>query len=318
VATEEAATETAAAQKPRSFAKPVEDQTCIAYVVNLSYDTPGYKLREIFGEFGTVQKVFIPKRKDTGKAKGIAFITMSSKEERDLAITKLTGTQVDGRTVYVDEAKPRASEGEKKEVASKKLYVGNICFTTTKEDLVEFFGEFGFVQDVYIPLDRESQQPRGFAFVKMGPSDADAAIEATNGVDLQGRRIDVKESLPRGIKAPPRAQVTRSEVKLYVGNLSFDTEEERVRDVFEEFGPLIDVYLPVDRYSGNSRGFAFVTVTSEMAQSAIEATDGLELDGRMLRVNEAQPKGFRNTNYDEEEESWGNEGEGDGEGEYEE
>lgn len=89
---------------------------------------------------------------------------------------------------------------------SKKLYVGNISYETTKEDLMDFFQEYGEVKDVYVPVDRESGAPRGFAFVTMNSEEAEKAIEDASGVELQGRVIDVKESLPRGQKAPPRAR----------------------------------------------------------------------------------------------------------------
>ena len=70
-----------------------------------------------------------------------------------------------------------------------------------------------------------------------------------------------------------------------------------------------DLYIPLDRYSGRPRGFAFVTMGSDAAANAIEATDGLEMDGRILRVNEAQPKGYSTPKYDDwdEEEDWGDE-----------
>lgn len=89
------------------------------------------------------------------------------------------------------------------------------------------------------------------------------------------------------------------EVKLYIGNLSFDTEEDTLRSLFEEFGTLIDLYMPLDRFSGRPRGFAFVTMSRDDAPNAIDATDGLELDGRILRVNEAQPKGYSPPRYEE-------------------
>jgi RNA recognition motif-containing protein len=85
-------------------------------------------------------------------------------------------------------------------------------------------------------------------------------------------------------------------VKIYIGNLSFGTKEETIREMFEEYGPLIDVYVPVDNDTGLGRGFAFVTVESEQAEKAIGDFDGYELDGRILRVNEAQPKGYSATN----------------------
>jgi len=79
--------------------------------------------------------------------------------------------------------------------------------------------------------------------------------------------------------------------RLYVGNLSFNTNAEGVRAAFQEFGTVSDVHLVSDRETGRSRGFAFVTMgTPEEAAKAIEGMDGRTLDGRPLRVNEAEQR----------------------------
>ncbi len=79
--------------------------------------------------------------------------------------------------------------------------------------------------------------------------------------------------------------------RLYVGNLSFNTNAEGVRAAFQEFGTVSDVHLVSDRETGRSRGFAFVTMgTPEEATKAIEGMDGRTLDGRPLRVNEAEQR----------------------------
>lgn len=67
--------------------------------------------------------------------------------------------------------------------------------------------------------------------------------------------------------------------------------------MFGEYGRVVDCYLPVDNETGQHRGFAFVTMDPNDAQRAADETDGYELDGRILRVNEAQPKGGRNNSY---------------------
>jgi len=82
--------------------------------------------------------------------------------------------------------------------------------------------------------------------------------------------------------------------RLYVGNLSFNTNAEGVRAAFQEFGTVSDVHLVSDRETGRSRGFAFVTMgTPEEAAKAIEGMDGRTLDGRPLRVNEAEQRQAR-------------------------
>ena len=79
--------------------------------------------------------------------------------------------------------------------------------------------------------------------------------------------------------------------KLYVGNLSFKTTEEELRSHFSQYGTVSDVYVAMDRMTGRPRGFAFVTMgTAEEAKVAAEKTNGVDLGGRQLTVNEARPK----------------------------
>ena len=80
-------------------------------------------------------------------------------------------------------------------------------------------------------------------------------------------------------------------MKIYVGNLSFQTTEDGLREHFAEHGEVEEVAIITDRETGRSRGFAFVTMPdSGQANAAIEAINGTELDGRSLNVNEARPR----------------------------
>jgi RNA recognition motif-containing protein len=79
--------------------------------------------------------------------------------------------------------------------------------------------------------------------------------------------------------------------KLFVGNLSFNTTENDLNDLFAAHGTVTETNLMMDRETGRPRGFAFVTMSSdEEAQKAIAALSGKELDGRALTVNEAKPR----------------------------
>ena len=79
--------------------------------------------------------------------------------------------------------------------------------------------------------------------------------------------------------------------KLYVGNLSFNTTQEAVETLFAAIGEVREVFIPTDRETGRPRGFAFVTMgNAEMAETAARQLDGTMLDGRPLRVNEAQER----------------------------
>ena len=79
--------------------------------------------------------------------------------------------------------------------------------------------------------------------------------------------------------------------KIYVGNLSFGTTENDLRDLFNQHGTVSEVNLIIDKMTGRSRGFAFISMEKpEQAQTAIQNLHGKDLDGRALTVNEARPK----------------------------
>ena len=80
---------------------------------------------------------------------------------------------------------------------SKRIYVGNLPFSATSDEVKELFEEFGEVLSVNLIDDRETGRPRGFGFVEMGDDDADNAIQALEGRDFGGRNLRVSEARPR-------------------------------------------------------------------------------------------------------------------------
>lgn len=320
------AEETASEETAEEPAAPAEWDTAI-YVGNISFDAVESELRSAFAEHGSVAKVQMPLDRETGRSRGFAFVTMSSADEHAAAIEGMNESEVSGRVIYVSEslAKDKVAANKQKYKANQrqsatgtKIYVGNLNFETTVEDLKATFEAYGEVKDCFIPTDYENN-PRGFAFIQMEEENALKAIEELGGTELDGRTLNVNKSLPKGTTAAPK------KIKLYVGNLSWGTEEGALRELFEEYGTVQDAFIPVDRETGQHRGFAFVTMDPDDALRAADETDGYELDGRILRVNEAQPKGAgaaRQNNsyndgydggddaYDEagSDESWGNDG----------
>src|SRR5436309_13978919 len=82
--------------------------------------------------------------------------------------------------------------------------------------------------------------------------------------------------------------------KLYVGNLSFNTTENELQELFSQAGAVQEVMLMQDKFTGKSRGFAFVTMSSDQeAQNAISQFNGKTIEGRALTVNEARPRESR-------------------------
>ncbi len=78
-----------------------------------------------------------------------------------------------------------------------KIYVGNLPFRTSSNELADLFGRFGEVQSADVVLDRDTGRSRGFGFVEMADDAARSAIEELDGSDLDGRRLTVNEARPR-------------------------------------------------------------------------------------------------------------------------
>ncbi|HSF23430.1 MAG TPA: RNA-binding protein [Blastocatellia bacterium] len=83
-------------------------------------------------------------------------------------------------------------------------------------------------------------------------------------------------------------------MRIFVGNLSYQTTEDQLTELFSEVGPVESATIVTDRDTGRSRGFAFIEMDGEAAAKAIEKFNGVELNGRAINVNEARPRPERN------------------------
>jgi cold-inducible RNA-binding protein len=79
-------------------------------------------------------------------------------------------------------------------------------------------------------------------------------------------------------------------MRIFVGNLSYQTTEDQLSDLFSEMGPVESATIVTDRDTGRSRGFAFIEMDPDAAAKAIEKFNGAELNGRVINVNEARPR----------------------------
>ncbi|CAN6165178.1 unnamed protein product [Urochloa humidicola] len=176
-----------------------------------------------------------------------------------------------------------------------RLFVGNLPYTFTSEELNEAFSEAGRVDDAQIIYDKVTNRSRGFAFVTMATAEEAAkAIQMFDGALLGGRtaRVNYPE-VPRGGE---RRTVTMDgrrrddgTYKIYAGNLGWGLRADALRAVFEGKAGLLDARVIFERETGRSRGFGFVSFrTAEDAQAALEALDGMELEGRPLRLSLAE------------------------------
>ncbi|MCL7022543.1 hypothetical protein MKW94_018140 [Papaver nudicaule] len=207
-------------------------------------------------------------------------------------------TEEDGDEIetggFVEEESSEETFTEPSEDA--KLFVGNLPYSIDSEKLANLFDQAGVVEVAEVIYNRETDESRGFAFVTMSSvEEAEKAVEMFNRYDIDGRTLNVNKASPKGSRPErtPRSfeSSSSSSLRLYVGNLSWQVDDARLEQVFSEHGKVLDAKVVMDRETGRSRGFGFVTMSAQSElDDAIAALDGQSLDGRMVRVNVAEQR----------------------------
>ncbi|XP_039121814.1 28 kDa ribonucleoprotein, chloroplastic-like [Dioscorea cayenensis subsp. rotundata] len=175
--------------------------------------------------------------------------------------------------------------------ADAKLFVGNLPYDVESEQLAQLFEQAGVVEVSEVIFNRKTDQSLGFGFVTMSTvHEAKRAVEMFHRYDYNGRLLTVNKAAPRGSR-PVQIRDYEPTFRLYVGNLPWQVDGQRLKEVFGEHGNVIDAKVVSDRETGRSRGFGFVTMGSkEELDGAIAALDGGSLDGRTIRVSVAEER----------------------------
>ncbi|XP_024980045.1 28 kDa ribonucleoprotein, chloroplastic-like [Cynara cardunculus var. scolymus] len=206
-------------------------------------------------------------------------------EEEDEAVDAINEVEGGGEEEEVEEEESYSEPPE-----DAKIFVGNLPYDYDSENLANLFSSAGVVEIAEVIYNRDTEQSRGFGFVTMSTvEEAEKAVDKFNGHDLSGRLLTVNKAAPRG--SQPERRVVGTSFKIYVGNLAWQVDNDRLEQVFNEHGKVVDARVIYDRETGRSRGFGFVTMASETEMNdAIAALDGQSLDGREIRVNIAEER----------------------------
>ncbi|GMH09805.1 hypothetical protein Nepgr_011646 [Nepenthes gracilis] len=174
-----------------------------------------------------------------------------------------------------------------------KLFVGNLPFSVDSAQLAGLFETSGTVEMVEVIYDKITGRSRGFGFVTMSSvEEVEAAAQQFNGYELEGRllRVNAGPPPPRKEGLPARgssrgASNSENTNRVHVGNLSWAVDDLALKTLFREQGEVVEAKVIYDRDSGRSRGFGFVTYsTAEEVNNAIEFLDGVDLNGRPIRI----------------------------------
>ncbi|KAI3738323.1 hypothetical protein L2E82_28351 [Cichorium intybus] len=175
------------------------------------------------------------------------------------------------------------------------LFVGNLPFNIDNAALARLFERSGNVVVAEVVYDKLNRRSRGFGFVTMSSmKEAEEAAMKFNGYELDGRQLRVNYGPPPRkksfIKKPKDERSNDDNNTVYVGNLSWSVDNQTLETLFWEHGNVMKAKVFYDKDSGKSRGFGFVTYSSpDEVYNAVESLDGVDLDGRNIRVSVALP-----------------------------
>lgn len=295
-----------------------EKQDCRVYVGNLSWDVSWQDLKDHMRTVGgEVSYAEVMKGPD-GRSKGCGVVEFSSADEAQEAITQLNDSELSGRMIFVREDRETggarggggAGGGGHRGGSSASVYVGNLAYETSWQDLKDHMRQAGNVDQAHV-LQSEDGRSKGCGIVTyQNPRDAVRAIRELQNSDLHGRPINVREDREQGSGrgGGGRGRGGRgfggrgrggrgggrgyndgggggnAGCQLFVNNLSYDTTWGDLKDHFAQCGDVERADV-VEGHDGRKKGFGTVRFSNASdATKAIETLNGSDLDGRDIEV----------------------------------
>ncbi|XP_077343800.1 nucleolin [Lithobates pipiens] len=262
------------------------------FVANLNsskdYDELKDALREFFSKKSLpVQDVRI------GASKRFGYVEFATAEEVENAL-KLNGKKVLGFEIKVEKANTPAEKSKnaenKKERDARTLFVKNIPYSTTSEDLQEIFDN---AKEIRLPTAKDGTS-KGIAYVEFSTeAEADKAIEEKQGAEVEGRAIFIDYTGDKSQNSGGRKAPGGESKVIVVNNLSYNANEDSLQEVFEK---ATSIRIPQNN-QGRPKGFAFIEFPSvEDAKEALESCNNTEVEGRTIRLEYSQSGGSPGSN----------------------
>ncbi|KAK9366365.1 hypothetical protein V1509DRAFT_630140 [Lipomyces kononenkoae] len=163
-----------------------------------------------------------------------------------------------------------------------KMFIGGLNWDTTDESLFKYFSQFGEVTECQIMREATTGRSRGFAFLTFKDSKCVNTVMVKEHI-LDGKIIDPKRAIPKDEQEKTS--------KIFVGGVAPHVTEAEFRSAFSRFGRILDCSLMIDKDTGRSRGFGFITFESDSGVDNTLANCPLMIGGKMVEVKKAQPRG---------------------------
>lgn len=260
------------------------------YVGELDLNVTEANLFDVFTAIGPVSSVRVCRDAVTKRSLGYAYVNFDDRKDGDKAIDELNYSPLNGRPMRImysqrDPALRKSGAGN--------IFIKNLDAAIDNKALHDTFAAFGRVLSCKIATDIDGQ-PKGFGFVHFETAEAaNDAIDAVNGMDLNGQIVYVAKHLSREERESKSSAIENMFTNVYVKNVDTEATSEEVEALFKPFGAITSFILQSDS-EGKSRGFGFVNFAEhESAVNAIEALNESDFNGKNLYVGRAQKKSER-------------------------
>ncbi|KAJ0109919.1 hypothetical protein J7T55_014720 [Diaporthe amygdali] len=221
------------------------------FIKNLDVAIDNKALHDTFAAFGNILSCKVA-QDEHGNSKGYGFVHYETDEAASQAIKHVNGMLLNEKKVYVGHhipKKDRQSKFEEMKANFTNVYVKNIQTDSTDEEFRDLFTKYGDITSASLARDQETGKNRGFGFVNFTTHEAAfKAVEELNGKDFKGQDLYVgraqkkherEEELRKSYEAARMEKASKYQgVNLYVKNLGDDVDDEKLRSIFSEFGPI--------------------------------------------------------------------------------
>jgi polyadenylate-binding protein len=263
------------------------------FVKDLNKDIDDKSLSEIFSVFGSILSAKVSRDKE-GKSNGYGFVHFEREEDGQEAIAKMNGMQLNGVKVFVGTFKRRRDRFQELETTFSNVFFRNVLAELSEEQFTAAISRWGKVVSVCLRKSDKFKTQYAFANFETHEQATKCIAEANGAVipDLSGsepffaaRAMKRRErQLTRQIEQLSRIS-ERQLANLYVKNLPDVVDDERLRDMFSPYGPILSCVVQKDTATTMSKGFGYVAFkTKEAADKAIAEMNGKLMDGKPLYV----------------------------------
>ncbi|KAI3943916.1 hypothetical protein MKW92_025839 [Papaver armeniacum] len=251
---------------------------------NISMNSPSQRLGNTFKISATIEQDEVSEVTETSSVAEEIKDEITNEDGQEDGVVEVAvsnGDQVPG------EEETSSNSDEVVSATNTKLYFGNLPYNCDSAQLAGIIQDYGSPEMVEVLYDRNSGRSRGFAFVTMSSvQDCNAVIENLDGREFGGRTLKVNFSDKPKPKEPLYPE---TDYKLFVGNLNWSVTSESLIQAFQEYGDVVGARVLYDGETGRSRGYGFVCYSSKQEMdAALVSMNGMELEGRALRVSLAQ------------------------------